>query len=43
VPIPSMNIDLPKKPNSLTNIKELQFEYGLGSSVDRLISALRWD
>jgi 5'-3' exonuclease len=43
VPIPSMNIDLPKKPNSLTNIKELQSEYGLGSSVDRLLSALRWD
>jgi 5'-3' exonuclease len=43
VPIPSMNIDLPKKPNSLTKIKELQSEYGLGSSVDRLISALRWD
>jgi 5'-3' exonuclease len=43
VPIPSMNIDLPKKPNSLTKIKDLQSEYGLGSSVDRLISALRWD
>jgi 5'-3' exonuclease len=43
VPIPSMNIDLPKKANSLTKIKELQSEYGLGSSVDRLISALRWD
>jgi len=43
VPIPSMNINLPKKPNSLTKIKELQSEYGLGSSVDRLISALRWD
>jgi 5'-3' exonuclease len=43
VPIPSMNIDLPKKSNSLTKIKELQSEYGLGSSVDRLISALRWD
>ena len=43
VPIPSMNIDLPKKPNSLSKIKELQSEYGLGSSVDRLISALRWD
>jgi 5'-3' exonuclease len=43
VPIPSMNIDLPKKPKSLTKIKEMQSEYGLGSSVDRLISALRWD
>jgi 5'-3' exonuclease len=43
VPIPSMNIDLPKEPNSLTKIKDLQSEYGLGSSVDRLISALRWD
>ncbi|CAB4574290.1 unannotated protein [freshwater metagenome] len=43
VPIPSMNIDLPKKPNSLAKIKKLQSEYGLGSSVDRLISALRWD
>ena len=43
VPIPSMNIDLPKKPNSLAKIKELQSEHGLGSSVDRLISALRWD
>jgi 5'-3' exonuclease len=42
VPIPSMNIDLPKKPKSLTKIKEMQSEYGLGSSVDRLISALRW-
>lgn len=43
VPIPSMNIDLPKKPNSIDKIREIQSEYGLGSSVDRLISALRWE
>jgi 5'-3' exonuclease len=42
VPVPDMPMRLPSKPASMKNIIELQNEYGLGSSVDRLLSALRW-
>ena len=42
VPVPDMPMQIPSKPTSMKNIIELQNEYGLGSSVDRLLSALRW-
>ena len=41
-PIPNVDLSLPKKPASLSEIYKLQEQYGLGASVDRLISALRW-
>ena len=42
VPVPDMAMHIPSKPSSMKNIIELQNEYGLGSSVDRLLSALHW-
>ena len=42
VPLPKLNIDLPKRPNNLDEIYQYQREYGLGASVDRLIAALQW-
>jgi 5'-3' exonuclease len=42
VAIPAMKIDMPDKPADLSEIYTLKEKYGLGASVDRLISALRW-
>jgi 5'-3' exonuclease len=42
VAIPQMNIAMPKKPDDLSAIYQMKDEYGLGASVDRLISALGW-
>ena len=42
VAIPEMKIDLPSKPNSFEKIIALKDEYGLGASIDRIISALGW-
>jgi 5'-3' exonuclease len=42
VPVPDMPMQIPTIPASMKNIIDLQNEYGLGSSVDRLLSALRW-
>ena len=42
VPLPSLSIDLPKPPSDLSKIYQLRDQYGLGASVDRLISALKW-
>ena len=42
VPLPKIDIRLPKKPESLEKIIEYKEKYNLGSSVDRLISALNW-
>lgn len=42
VAIPKMNISMPKRPADLSEIYAMQAEYGLGASVDRLISALNW-
>lgn len=41
VPIPQMPIELPKEPVDLDLVYKFQRDYGLGASVDRLISALR--
>ena len=42
VSIPQMEISMPLKPKSMKKIEELQLEYGLGASIDRIISALGW-
>ena len=42
VAIPEMTIDLPTKPASIEKIMALKDEFGLGASIDRMISALGW-
>lgn len=42
VALPSMDINIPKKPSDLSLIYQMKEEYGLGASVDRLIAALDW-
>ena len=42
VAIPEMEIAMPKKPKSLEKILKLQDEFGLGASIDRIMSALNW-
>jgi 5'-3' exonuclease len=42
VPLPKVDLKLPKKPKSLDEIRKLQELYNLGTSIDRLISALNW-
>ena len=42
VPIPSMSIEMPRRPDSMEAIWRYKEEYGLGSSIDRMVSALKW-
>jgi 5'-3' exonuclease len=42
VSIPEMKIDLPNKPLDSEKIQDLKEEYGLGTSVDRIMNALGW-
>ncbi len=42
VSIPEMTIDLPKKPLDTKKIQEIKEEFGLGTSVDRIMNALGW-
>ena len=42
VPLPNLDINMPKKPANLDEIYQYQKDYGLGASVDRLIAALGW-
>jgi 5'-3' exonuclease len=42
VAIPKMDIAIPRKPDDLSEIYRIKDEFGLGASVDRLISALQW-
>ena len=42
VALPKLDIAMPKKPTDLSLIYQMKEEYGLGASVDRLISALGW-
>jgi len=42
VPLPKLNLAMPKRPDSLDEIYRFKDEYGLGASVDRLIAALSW-
>lgn len=42
VALPKLDISLPQAPKDLSRIYAMKEEYGLGASVDRLISALGW-
>jgi 5'-3' exonuclease len=42
VAIPEMEISMPKKPKSHEKIIKLKDEFGLGASIDRIMSALNW-
>lgn len=42
VALPQLDITLPTKPADLSKVYQMKEEYGLGASVDRLISALKW-
>jgi 5'-3' exonuclease len=42
VPLPKLDLRMPKRPVNLDEIYQYQKDYGLGASVDRLISALNW-
>ena len=42
VPLPNLDLKIPTRPKSLDEIYQYQKDYGLGASVDRLISALGW-
>ncbi len=42
VPLPKLDLRIPKRPDNLDEIYQYQKDYGLGASVDRLISALQW-
>jgi len=42
VAIPEMEISMPIKPKSLEKIIKLKDEFGLGASIDRIMSALNW-
>ena len=42
VALPQLDIKVPTKPHDLSLVYQMKEEYGLGASVDRLISALKW-
>ena len=41
-PLPTVDLSIPKAPKDLSEIYQFKERYGLGASVDRLISALGW-
>jgi len=41
-PLPQVDLAMPKAPKDLSDIYQFKERYGLGASVDRLISALGW-
>jgi 5'-3' exonuclease len=42
VPLPKVELSIPQPPSDLSPIYQFKERYGLGASVDRLISALGW-
>jgi len=42
VSVPEMKIDLPNKPLDTQKIQDIKEEFGLGTSVDRIMNALGW-
>ena len=42
VPIPPMSITIPTRPENMEKIWQFKEDYGLGSSIDRMIAALNW-
>lgn len=42
VPLPKIDLNIPKKPKSLEKVIRFKEDFNLGASVDRLIAALNW-
>ena len=42
VPLPKIDLKIPKKPKDLSIIMKFKEDFNLGASVDRLVSALNW-
>ena len=42
VPLPEIELGMPKAPADFSQIYQIKEKYSLGASVDRLISALKW-
>ena len=42
VPLPKIDLQIPKRPENLDEIYQYQKDYGLGASVDRLVAAFKW-
>ncbi len=42
VPVPTMSINMPKRPANMDQIWQFKEDYGLGASIDRMIAALNW-
>ena len=42
VPLPKVDLSIPQPPSDISTIYQFKERYGLGASVDRLISALGW-
>lgn len=42
ISLPQVSLSLPKRPKDMKVIRDMQERYGLGASVDRLVSALQW-
>ena len=42
VPLPKVDLKMPQPPSDLSPIYQFKERYGLGASVDRMISALGW-
>lgn len=41
-PLPKVDLAMPKAPADLSNLYKMKDQYGLGASIDRMISALGW-
>ncbi|MDP1721252.1 MAG: 5'-3' exonuclease [Candidatus Nanopelagicaceae bacterium] len=42
ISLPQIPLELPKRPKDLKALKKLQEQYGLSTSIERMISALQW-
>lgn len=42
VPLPKVDLAMPKGPSDLSKLYQIKDQYGLGASIDRLIAALGW-
>lgn len=40
--LPQVSLEMPKRPKDMDLIREMQVRYGLGTSIDKLIAALKW-
>lgn len=42
ISLPQIPLELPKRPKDIKALKSLKEQYGLGASIDRMVSALQW-